>query len=158
MNEKQEKIKVCWGARKAATIILSYCCQRYGEGRYLFDARSNSVNPYHHRTKNGLFLELPKGYPRILWTPWGEWEFAKPGSGSWEGVLPDILKRFAARPEDPLSFIDDKAEGQVYGIYAIDGETLPEPVLRSRDIVVDFEGVRSDWHKFCHKKRKKRNN
>jgi len=153
---EKEMVLVCQAAHRVADIIFSYASNRFGGTKpFLVDWRKGDSNPYHHQTKTGLFLEVANGQPRILWTPWGEWEFARAGSGSWENLLPTILKRLGAIEQDPMVYIDDKAEGPVYALNAIDGQPLPIPVLLKRPPTIDFEGTVGSWRKFCRKKEKR---
>lgn len=89
--------------------------------------RKGGVNPFHHQTESGLFLEFSYGYPSKVWTPWGYWYFAAAQPS--EAELNAFMARLTVRLHSPVKELTSGFYGPVYAILAIDGEALPEPVL-----------------------------
>ena len=58
-------------ALRVGDIVFEYV-DRNRDRMWLDDRRQEGVNPSHRQTEDGLFFELYYGFPKLLWTPWGE--------------------------------------------------------------------------------------
>ncbi len=143
------KLELYAMTRKAADIIFEYATTRAddmnSEKPWIEDRRKDNPNPFLNQTAYGLYLELYYGTPYSLWTPWGEWNFAGPGSDSWENILPSIIRRFAARLHHPLILNETGEYGPVYELRKVENKMLPRPLELDKSIYASYEEAKNAW-------------
>ncbi len=148
--EKQATLNA---AKKIADLIFEYATPNHldddREKPWMDDRRNESINPFYNQTKSGLFLEFYYGMPSSLWTPLGKYGFGGSGSGSWEKLLPEILKRLGATVHTPVRYSNAGEHGPVYAIHEIDGEKIPEPITCPRDEYLEYDIAKQEWEEFC---------
>lgn len=135
-------------ARRVADVIFEYIDPRFdpkSDKPWKDDRRREEVNPYHHQTANGLFLEFYYGSPSSLRTPWGEWHFSGSGSGSWEKITPELLKRFGATLHEPERTSQMGVFGPVYALHKVDEVTLPEPTELDPLAYASYDEAKEAW-------------
>ncbi len=135
-------------ARRIADIVFEYASGDVGvsfDYIWMQDRRGESPNPYYKQTHRGFFLEGYYGQISTLWTPWGEYGFGGSGSGSWEKVKPEILKRLGAVEHKPLRITEMGEIGPVWAVNSIDGEELPDPIERPRSQFATSREVDKAW-------------
>ena len=137
----QENEKLFQQIQKIARVILNEM-NRDEQGRSIYQRdlcvydgrKAYGINPYYGQSESGLFLNYYYGVPNEIWTPWGKFHFAgctSYRSGTPEKILAPILEMFGSKLHEPVVRTHMGEYGPVYGLYRVDGEDLPEPVLRN---------------------------
>ena len=102
-----------------------------------------------HQTVSGLYLRLYYGAPHSLWTPWGEWRFAKISGFHGDADLRGLLERFLGQLHVTLFQPESNTQlgtfGPVYAVLAVQGQRLPIPRLRERKQFLSYEEAASAW-------------
>jgi hypothetical protein len=136
-------------AKRIAVIpyINGYFTAEAGAGGplpWLQDRRSAPVNPYYSQTASGLFLEIYYGIPGKIWTPWGYWDCW--GSGRRSDLATEkFFSHLDLEVHQKLKTTQMGTIGPVYKILAVEGDALPEPVVRDRSDYLDLKAAKAGW-------------
>jgi hypothetical protein len=109
-----------------------------GSFQWVMDSRQYGANPYHHQTKQGIFLVTSYGKVTHVWTPWGAVALIGGGSynegsmAAWEKICGELFKSISVEFYKRISHFSLAASYciDVYKVIAINGRVLPEAVLR----------------------------
>jgi len=130
--------------RKIADMAYEYASADVGGEPWLEDRRGERVNPYYNQTESGVFLEMYYGIPGKLWTPWGSWNCWGSGSG-YGGEYDRMLERLGAVEHTPETISTMGVFGPVYALTSVDGDPLPEAVVRDRQKFIDSKAIDAAW-------------
>jgi hypothetical protein len=79
-------------------------------------------------TQQGLILNFMRGIPHRMLTPWGSLVLLTYGKQDAEGMGQEFLQSLSTRPVS-LSLAGNETTDDFYQVDAVDGLTLPNPVL-----------------------------
>jgi hypothetical protein len=116
---------------------------------YLEDRQHCDPNPTSKQTARGFFLEISKGRPYSIWSPWGEWRCWGRSIGDWNHKCVDLLGRLGAQKYGKARKILRQMYpqmGSLYAITSIDGDPVPAPaMLLSLQNYAEYSEVMRSW-------------
>ncbi|MDP1814532.1 MAG: hypothetical protein Q8K92_08815 [Leadbetterella sp.] len=123
---------------------LVYKYADYSRRPWIKIEKNPAVNPFFNQTKQGLFLEMYRGEPSSIHTPWGRLTCLGNRPSGWNEACNKLLDELGVVAQIRLM----EAHSQIHAIREVCGDKLPVPEYKNITKYESYSWCDNTWKDF----------